>query len=105
MEIETEDGKTVYDRPHRLSYSEREQTKGLIKELKEADIVQDCCSPYVSPMLMVRKASDETRMCVDFRGLNKITVKDRKKYFTTLDLARGYYRIPVSKDSRTKTSS
>ena len=76
MEIETEDGKTVYYRPYRLSYSERKQTKDLIKEMKEAGIVEDSCSPYASPMLQVRKASGEIRMCVDFCALNKLTVKD-----------------------------
>ena len=119
MNIETEDGKTVCYRPYRLSYSEREQTKYLIKEMKEAGIVEDSCSPYASPMLLVRKASGEIRMCVDFRALNKLTVKDHyplprvddildrlggKKYFTTLDLASGYYQIPVAKDSRPKTA-
>ena len=58
-------------------------------------------------MLLVRKASGEIRMCVDFRALNKLTTKDRlggKKYFTTLDLASGYYQIPVAKDSRSRTA-
>ena len=76
MEIEREDGKTLYYRPYQLSYSEREQTKDLIKELKEADIVEECCSPYASSMLLVGKASGEIRMCEDFRALHKLTVKD-----------------------------
>ncbi|XP_033221011.1 uncharacterized protein LOC117175411 [Belonocnema kinseyi] len=105
----------------RLRWRLRQRTtKDLIKELKEAGIVEESCSPYASPMLLVRKASGDIRMCVDFRALNKLSVKDHyplprvddllgrlggKKYFTTLDLASGYYQIPVAKDSQPKTLS
>jgi hypothetical protein len=58
-------------------------------------------SPYASPIVIVRKKSEDIRLCIDYRALNKITVKDnfptpliedhldklrQKKYFTSLDL-------------------
>ena len=119
MHIELENEKPVFYRPYRLSYSEREQTKDLIEELKSSDMVEDCHSPYASPILLIRKSSGEMRMCVDYRALNKLTVKDHypipriddlidrmagKKYFTTLDLHSGYHQVPVARDSRPKTA-
>ena len=92
--------------------------KDWIKDLKNADIIEDRNSPFASPMLLVRKPTKEVRMCIDFGALNKKTVKDHypilridylldqmvdKKFYTTLDLASGYYQVPVVKDSRPKT--
>lgn len=66
----------------------------------------------------MKKKNGENRMCVDFRKLNAITVKDKypmplieeqidrlrgNQYFTGLDLASGYYQVPVATDSIEKT--
>lgn len=101
-----------------MFYSERDQTKDLIKELKVSSIVEENCSSYASPILLARKASGEKRMCVDFHPVYILTKKDHyplprvddfldrlcgKKYFSMLYIASGYYQIPVAKDWRPKT--
>ncbi|KAL0881598.1 hypothetical protein ABMA27_001426 [Loxostege sticticalis] len=115
MQIDLMDTKPIVYRPYRLSHAERETVRETVDELLRLDIIQESKSDYASPILMVRKKSGEQRLCVDFRALNNKTVKDRfplpliddqvsnlsgNNYFTTLDLASGYYQIPMSKDSR-----
>ncbi|XP_048477760.1 uncharacterized protein LOC125488660 [Plutella xylostella] len=115
MQIDLTDDKPVVYRPYRLSFSEREQVKQIVDELLENDIIQESCSNYASPILMVKKKTGEQRLCVDFRALNNKTVKDKfplpliddqltnlsgNKFFTTLDLASGYYQVPLAEKSR-----
>ena len=111
--------KPVCYRPYRLSYHEKEQVKDMIAHLKKGDVIEDSSSEFASPILLVRKKSGEIRMCVDYRALNKITIKDKypipliddqidrlrgQQYFTSLDLFSGYYQVPVARDSRDKTA-
>ncbi|XP_075990295.1 uncharacterized protein LOC142985939 [Anticarsia gemmatalis] len=115
MKIELLDHKPIIYRPYRLSHSEREQVREMIDELLQNDIIQESTSDYASPILMVKKKSGEMRLCVDFRALNNKTVKDRfplpliddqisnlsgNNFFTTLDLASGYYQIPMDEGSQ-----
>ena len=113
------DDKPVTYRPYRMPYSEREKVNNIVKDLINNEIIRESQSPYASPILLVKKKNGEERMCVDYRALNRITVKDRyplpriddlldrineRKYFTSLDLASGYHQIPISEDSISKTA-
>lgn len=115
MKIEVVDNKPIVYRPYRLSHYEREQVRQTIDELLENDIIQESKSDYASPILMVKKKTGELRLCVDFRALNNKTIKDRfplpliedqisnlsgNCFFTTLDLASGYYQIPMANESK-----
>lgn len=119
MKIEATTDEPVRFRPYRLSFADREHTKVVIEELKQAGIVVDSNSDYASPILLVRKKTGERQLCVDYRALNRMTKKDRyplpliddqldrlrgKCLFTSLDLASGYYQIPIAKESRHKTA-
>ncbi len=76
-------------------------------------------SPYGAPMLFVRKKNSQTRLCVDYRALNKITIKNRYplprvddlfdrlrgfNYFTKIDLAQGYHQIWIAEGDVEKTA-
>lgn len=115
MSIDVIDTKPIIYRPYRLSYFERSQVRETIDELLKYDIIQESTSDYAIPILMVKKKSGELRLCVDFRALNNKTVKGRfplpliddqisnlsgNCFFTTLDLASGYYQIPMAEESR-----
>lgn len=121
LSIKLVNNEPIFTRPRRLSQIEREVVKVMIAELLEAQIIRPSNSPYASPMLLVKKKDGGNRLCVDYRELNKATVKDRFPlpriddqidtlskgvYYTTLDLKSGFYQIPVNEEdgSVAKTS-
>lgn len=119
MTICLNDDSPVAYKPYRLPYSERNVVRKIVGELLDNNIIRESHSAYASPIVLVRKKNDDYRLCVDYRALNKKTIKnsypmpviddqlDRlsgKKFFTSLDLASGYYQIPVSEDSRHVTA-
>lgn len=88
---------------------------GLLKE----GVIRPSRSPYSSPIVLVRKKTGDLRLCVDYRELNKITVKDNfpspliddqidklktKKYFSHLDLKNGFHHVRVNEASVPYTS-
>lgn len=102
-----------------MSSQEREIVRELIDDLLKNNIIRENNSPYASPITLVTKKNGQSRMCVDFRALNTITVKDRyplpliedqldalgsAKWFTALDMASGFYQIPIAADSIEKTA-
>jgi hypothetical protein len=105
---------------YRLSPLEyRELEKQVTKFLKDV-ILEMSQSPYGAPILFVPKPSGRgLRLCVDYRALNSITVKNRctipriddlldavsgRAYFTSLDLTSGYHQIMISEEDRPKTA-
>jgi hypothetical protein len=97
----------------------RELEKQVTKFLKDG-ILEVSQSPYGAPVLFVLKPNCRgLRLCVDYRALNSITVKNRctipriddlldavagSSYFTSLDLTSGYHRILISEEDRPKTA-
>lgn len=82
-------------------------------------IAQPSLSDYASPVVLVVKKDGNTRLCVDYRQLNKKIVKDRyplplikdqldllqnTKFFSTLDLRNGFFHVPIAEDSRKYTA-
>lgn len=64
MDIKLQDEKPMYYKPYRMAHSERQKVKEIIEELREADIVEECDSPFASPVLLVKKKTGNMRMCV-----------------------------------------
>lgn len=62
---------------YRLSQPELEECEQQVTALLAKGHIQPSCSPYGSPVLFVKKATGGLRMCIDFRGLNEQTVKNR----------------------------
>lgn len=119
MNIEVNSKVPVVYRPYRLSHMEREKVRGMIGEMLEAGVIRDSVSEYASPIILVRKKDGKLRMCVDYRMLNSITVKERypmpiiddeitrlsgQGFFITLDLASGYYQVPIAEESKPLTA-
>ena len=119
MEIDTQDHPAIKQNPYRLPYNQRQMVEDHINELLKAGIIQPSNGPWSSPLVIVDKKDGGKRYCVDYRKLNKITVKNShplpriddilaslggSKYFTSLDLKSGYWQIEMDKDSIEKTT-
>jgi len=77
-EIKLEEGSDPPSRPtYRMSYVELDELKKQLDELLEAKFIEPSKSPYGAPVLFVRKKDGTMRMCVDYRALNKLTIKNK----------------------------
>ena len=103
----------------RMSESELVELKSQLAELTKSGFIQPSKSPFGAPILFVKKKDGTTRMCVDYRALNDITIKnsyalprvdelfDRlqgAKYFSKIDLRSGYHQIRIVPDDIPKTA-
>ncbi|GKD26916.1 putative reverse transcriptase domain-containing protein [Tanacetum coccineum] len=62
--------------PYRLAPSKLEELSGQLKELQDKGFIRPSSSPWGAPMLFVKKNDGSFRMCIDYRELNKLTVKN-----------------------------
>ncbi len=98
---------------YRLRGPMLDELKQQLKTLLAGGLICPSMSPYGAPVLFARKKGGEWRMCIDYRALNKITVKDKfplpraedlfdqlkgARYFTKIDLKSGYHQIKVRKE-------
>ena len=104
---------------YNLPFSSKEVVEKEIQVMLDLEIIEPSKSPYSSPVVLVRKKDGSCRFCIDFRGLNKITVFDAEpipnvedlfvrlahsRFFTKIDLAKGYWQILVLPEDRPKTA-
>jgi hypothetical protein len=104
---------------YRHSLLENEEIKCHIQDLIEKGHIFPRSSPCGSPIMLVQKKYGSWRICIDYRDLNKITVKNRYpipriddlldqlkgvKYFNKIDLNSGYHQVPIEKTDVWKTS-
>ena len=118
--IELEPGAPPPSRPtYHLSHKELEELDAQLKEYLSNRWIRPSQSPYGAPILFVRKKDGTMRMCTDYRGLNKITKKNRyplprieelmdrlqgAKFFTKIDLRQGYHQIRIAEPDVEKTA-
>ena len=114
------EGATPPSRPiYRLSPAERIEVEKQIAYLLNMGYIQPSSSPYGAPVLFVPKPDGSLRMCVDYRALNKITIKNRyalpridqlldqlggAMVFSSIDLASGYHQIRIHDTEVPKTA-
>jgi hypothetical protein len=120
MKIETDPTADPPFRPViRLSIAELDELRKQLDQLLAAGFIKPSTSPYGAPVLFVRKKDGTLRMCVDYRGLNKITRKNRHplpridelldrfrgaRYFSKLDLLSGYHQQRIFEPHTHKTA-
>ncbi|KAJ9529306.1 hypothetical protein QJQ45_007987 [Haematococcus lacustris] len=104
---------------YRLSKPEHDELKQQIQDLLAKGMIESGSSPYAAPVLFGQKKSGELRMCIDYRQLNKITLRDQYplpriddlfdklsgcKVFSSLDLQAGYHQIRITPEDVPKTA-
>ena len=117
--IDVQGHKPISQGPRRVSPKQRTIIKETIEKLLKSGIIKPSRSPWASPIVLVPKGEDDFRMAIDYRKLNEVTKSEifaipriddtidalgGKIFFTTLDLASGYYQISVDPESRDKTA-
>ncbi|UYV80156.1 hypothetical protein LAZ67_18001842, partial [Cordylochernes scorpioides] len=106
-------------RPYRRPLKEYEEIAEQVKELLKHKLIRISDSPWAFPVVMVPKKDGNKRMCIDYRRLNEITLDDRQplphiqdmfdrlhgsRFFSTLDVAWGYWQIEMDPQSIQKTA-
>lgn len=119
MKIQLTNDQPIYRRPYRLSHMEQEIVNTKVRELLNAGIIKESESSYASPVILVKKKNGDSRLCVDYRALNAVTIKDRyplpniedhiskltgKKYFTCLDMSQSYHQLKINPADTYKTA-
>jgi hypothetical protein len=118
-EIRLTDDKPFKQAVRRVPFALRDEFKAIIDDMLSSGIIRPSESPYASPTVLVRKRDGSMRVCVDFRKLNDMTVKDcypipkiddmiarlgRARMFSKLDLASGYHQVRVREGDKHKTA-
>ncbi|GKD88413.1 hypothetical protein Tco_1363920 [Tanacetum coccineum] len=96
--------------PYRLAPSEMEEFSAQLQELSDKGFIKPSSSPWGAPVLFVKKKDDPFRMCINYRELNKLTVKNRyplqrindlfdqlqgSSVYSKIDLKSGYHQLRV----------
>ena len=109
----------VRQRPYPTPHARRNTIEEEVKKMLDMGVIEQSESPYSSPIVLVKKSDGTNRFCVDFRRLNRVTVFDAEpipnsdeifsslsgcKYFSKVDLSKGYWQIPLCEDAKEKTA-
>jgi hypothetical protein len=109
----------VNTRPYRLSFKQKDTIEALILQLLQNQVIRPSVSPYSSPAILVKKKDGSWRLCIDYRKLNNLTVKNKypipviedllddlhgARFFSKIDLRSGYHLIRMHPDDIAKTA-
>ncbi|GJV80277.1 putative reverse transcriptase domain-containing protein [Tanacetum coccineum] len=105
--------------PYRLAPSEMKELSDQLKELSDKGFIRPSSSPWGAPVLFVKKKDGSFRMCIDYRELNKLTVKNHyplpriddlfdqlqgSSIYSKIDLRSGYHQLRVREEDIPKTA-
>jgi hypothetical protein len=108
-----------HSRIYPLSGAQLQELRAQLQELLERGFIRPSTSPFGAPILFVPKKDGDWRLCIDYRALNKVTVRNEHPLpridemfeqlhgsciFSKLDLASGYHQIRMHEDSIAKTA-
>ena len=109
----------IAKRPYRIPPQELEELKKQIRELQAQGFIRPSSSPWGAPVLFVEKKDGTLRMCVDYRSLNEVTIKNKyplpmindlfdqlegATVFSKIDLRSGYHQLKIREQDIPKTA-
>ena len=107
------------ERHRRIPPAQYDEVRQLLKDMLDAGAIRESHSPFAQPIVLVRKKDGSLRLCIDYRTLNKRTIKDNfplpriedtldalhgAKWFSSLDLKSGYWQIEMAEEDKEKTA-
>ena len=105
--------------PYRMAPAELKELKVQLQELLDKKFIRPSYSPWGAPILFVKKKDGTMKMCIDYRELNKVTIKNKyplpriddlfdqlqgATVFSKIDLRSGYHQLKVRKEDIPKTA-
>ncbi|GJW82243.1 putative reverse transcriptase domain-containing protein [Tanacetum coccineum] len=105
--------------PYRLAPSKMKELSEQLKELSDKGFIRPSSSPWGAPVLFVKKKDGSFRMCIDYRELNKLTVKNRyplpriddlfdqlqgSSIYSKINMRSGYHQLRVREEDIPKTA-
>jgi hypothetical protein len=109
----------IFKRPYRMSVEELKELKKQLTKLQEARYIRLSSSPWGAPVLFLQKKDGSQTMCVDYRSLNDVTVKNKYPLpriedlfdlmrgawvFSKIDLRSGYHQMKIRPSDIPKTA-
>ena len=120
LSIEVVQGTTPISRtPYCMAPTELKESKTQLQEILDKGFIQPSVSPWGAPVLFVKKKDDTLWMCIDYRQINKVIVKNKNplpriedlfdqlkgaSVFSKIDLRSGYYQLRVKEVDVPKTA-
>jgi len=117
--IPTGDAAPTVTRQWRLPQSAKQVIKEECKKMLESKVIEPSTSPWMSPIVLVKKKDDSVHFCIDFRALNSVTTSDSyplprmeelidelgsNRVFSVLDARSAYWSIELNPSDRPKTA-
>jgi predicted aspartyl protease len=109
----------IRQQPRRVPLAKKEEADTEIKRMLSTGVIEPSKSPWAAPIVLVRKKDGSVRFCIDYRRLNDVTLKDSyplpriddsldalrgSTWFSTADLASGYWQIGMDPRDAEKTA-
>ena len=109
----------ISKQPYRMAPTEMEELKKQIEELQEKGFIRPSISPWGAPVLFVKKKDGGMRLCIDYRELNRATIKNKyplpriddlfdqlskAAVFSKIDLRSGYHQLRIKSQDIPKTA-
>ena len=117
--IDTGTTPPIKQRVRRVPIHKQDVEAKLVQDMIDQGVIERSNSPWASPIVLVKKHDGSIRYCIDYRQLNKATVKDShplpridesldalggSSWFSTLDLQSGYWQVAMKKSDKPKTA-
>jgi hypothetical protein len=117
--IDTGDTQPIAQKPYKVNEQNGKIIREEIEKMLKDGVIRESRSPWASPVVIVTKKSGNPRFCIDYRKINDKTKNDahplpridellekfrKGKWFTSLDLASGYWQVKMDEKDKEKTA-